>query len=250
MDESEFYTGLVAKLYGPLRSADPDPEPYAAFIAACGEPALELGCGDGDPMLELRRRGIDVTGVDSSADMLDRCRERAAASGIEVELHHQRMQDLDLGRAFRSIYLAGPTFDLLPDDEAASAALAAIAAHLEPGGSALVPLFVPEPLPADLIGVARDHLEEDGTILRFTVTGEVVDTAARTLTRASRYDAVAPDGTRETIERDWLVHWFTQDGFRRLATHAGLTVAAILAPDATPAGPDDDVFVFWLTRPA
>lgn len=250
MDESEFYTGLVAKLYSPLRSHDPDPEAYAGFIAACGEPALELGCGDGDPMLELRRRGLDVVGVDSSADMLARCRERAAASGIEVELHHQRMQDLDLGRTFPSIYLAGPTFDLLPDDDTAYAALRAIAAHLDPGGSVLVPLFVPERVQPDEIGAARDHLEEDGTILRFTVLGEVYDEVGRSLSRASRYDAISLDGTTESVERDWVLHWYTQDGFAVLAEAAGLTVAAVLAPDATPAAPDADTFVFWLTRPA
>jgi SAM-dependent methyltransferase len=47
-------------------------EPYAAFIEAAGQPALELGCGDGEPLLELLRRGYDVDGVDSSQGMLDR----------------------------------------------------------------------------------------------------------------------------------------------------------------------------------
>ena len=60
MDPASFYTGLVADLYGPLRSVVQDPEPYVRFIELSGEPALELGCGDGDPLLELRSRGIDV----------------------------------------------------------------------------------------------------------------------------------------------------------------------------------------------
>ena len=81
---SQFYTGLVAELYARLRSADPDVETCAQFVARYGTPALELGCGDGDPMLELRRRGLDVEGLDSSADMLDRCRERAAALNLDA----------------------------------------------------------------------------------------------------------------------------------------------------------------------
>ena len=40
-----FYTGLVADLYRPLRSGNPDPEVYERFITKHGEPALELGCG-------------------------------------------------------------------------------------------------------------------------------------------------------------------------------------------------------------
>jgi len=249
MDEAEFYTGLVARLYSPLRSADPDPDPYAGFIAACGEPALELGCGDGDPMLELRARGLDVTGVDSSADMLDRLRARADEQGLDVVVHHQRMQDLDLGTTFRSVYLAGPTFTLLPDDEAAAQTLGAIHAHLAPGGSALVPLFVPEPLPPAAIGHASEQVADDGTVLRFRVLAEAIDGRARRLVRSCRYESVAPDGASETVDRDWVLHWYTQAGFRSLAEAAGLDVAAVIRPDASPADPDDDVFVFWLTRP-
>ena len=145
---ADFYTGLVARIYGPLRSAVPDHRPYRAFIAASGEPALELGCGDGDPILDLRARGVDVEGLDSSADMLEGCRRAAADRGLEVTLHHGLMETMDLGRRYRSIYLAGPTFNLLADDTAAAQALGRIHAHLEPGGSALIPLFVPELTPA------------------------------------------------------------------------------------------------------
>jgi hypothetical protein len=49
------------------------------------------------------------------------------------------MEDMDLGRRYRSIYLAGATFNLLVDDATAGAALGRIAAHLEPGGVAPVP---------------------------------------------------------------------------------------------------------------
>jgi hypothetical protein len=66
--------------------------------------------------LTLRERGLDVEGVDSSSDMLARCRAAAAERGLTVTVHCQAMQDLHLDRRFRSIFLAGPTFNLLPDD--------------------------------------------------------------------------------------------------------------------------------------
>ena len=71
-DPADFYTGIVVDVYGPLRSSTSDPRICAAFVGVWGEPALELGCGDGHPLLTLRADGLDVEGVDSSADMLSK----------------------------------------------------------------------------------------------------------------------------------------------------------------------------------
>jgi SAM-dependent methyltransferase len=239
VDPADFYTGLVARLYAPLRSVDPDPAPYAAFITAVGQPALELGCGDGDPLLALVEQGLDVEGLDSSADMLDRARARAAERGLVVTLHHAPMEAMDLGRRYRSIFLAGPTFNLVLDDDLVAAALTRIHDHLEPGGSALVPLFVPED-ESDQVG----STSTSGT-MRVTKVSCVRDEEARTQAVVLRYE----DGD-ETLERPWTLHWHSQEQFAALAATAGLDVAAVMAPDGSAAAPDADQFVFWLTRPA
>src|SRR4051812_38545598 len=175
MDASEpadFYTGLVSDLYRPLRSSDPDPEVWARLCEAIGPPALELGCGDGDPLLDLRARGLDVEGLDSSPDMIERCRAAAAARGIDVVLHRQPMQTMALNRKYRAIFLAGPSFNLLPDDDTTRAALARIREHLAPDGTALIPLFIPPAVPASELGRARETVAADGTVLRFTALAE------------------------------------------------------------------------------
>ena len=82
VDPADFYTGIVAEMYAPLKAVSQEAGPYAAFIRETGVPALELGCGDGDPLLALRHLGLDVEGVDSSADMLARCRQRAREQGV------------------------------------------------------------------------------------------------------------------------------------------------------------------------
>jgi hypothetical protein len=51
IDAVDFYTGIVVDVYRPLRGSVPDPRVDARFIDKWGEPALELGCGDGDPLL-------------------------------------------------------------------------------------------------------------------------------------------------------------------------------------------------------
>lgn len=233
MDPADFYTGIVAELYGPLKSFSQDPEPYAAFIQQAGMPALELGCGDGDPLLELRRRDLDVDGVDSSADMLERLRRRADEQDIPATVFHQRMESLNLPRRYRAIFLAGPTFTLLPDDATALAALRGIRTHLAEDGTALVPLFTPAPTPAEQIGLVRTASAPDGAELRVSVVAEQRDETARTQTTLLRYER--HHGSDSTIEeRPWTMHWYTRNQFEKLATTAGLAVTAVTDSDGKP----------------
>lgn len=154
-DAAQFYTGLVADAYAALKSTTFAAQRYVQFVGECGEPALEIGCGDGDPLLDLRAAGLEVDGLDSSADMIQRCRVRAARRGLAVRLHTQTMEEMETGRRYRSIYLAGPTVTLLPDDDAALRALERIRAHLSDDGTALIPLWIPAPTTATDLGAGR-----------------------------------------------------------------------------------------------
>lgn len=231
-DPSQFYTGLVARLYAPLRGhVYDDPAPWARFIREFGEPALELGCGDGDPLLALRSLGLDVDGLDSSADMLERCREAADAGGVEVALHHQPMQAMDLPRSYRSIFLAGPTFNLLPDDDAALQALERIRHHLLPSGRALIPLFIPEPVATDDRAPVREHITAAGAVMRVTTVGQDRDDERRVQATVLRYEIESGGPDVESVERTWILHWYTIPGFRQLCRAAGLAVHEVRRPD-------------------
>lgn len=67
-----------------------------------GRHVLDVGCGDGDLAVELRRRGAIVTGIDPSSDMIEAARARAKREGVQV--------DFCLGAA-ESIPFAGERFD-------------------------------------------------------------------------------------------------------------------------------------------
>ena len=242
-DPSQFYTGVVAQLYRHLRGATFDPAPYERFVRRCGEPALELGCGDGDPLLDLVAAGLEVDGLDSSLDMLDRCRTHAAARGLSVRLHHQSIESMSLDRRYRSMYLAGATFDLLPDDDMAARALERISLHLEPGGSVLIPLFVPEPTDPSVFGSSREHRADDGSVMRLTTVSESRDDTARTQATVLRYEVLRNGIVADASERSWLLHWHTREGFRQLADAAGFTVAKLFEDTS-------DAFTFLLTRPS
>jgi len=246
---ADFYTGLVAEVYRHTRSETFDPEPYAKFIERSGEPALELGCGDGDPILDLRERGLDVEGLDSSADMLERCRSFAADRGLDVTLHHSTFEAMHLGRTYRSIFFAGATFNLLPDDGSAERALVGIAAHLEPGGSALIPLFIPQRPGESTIGSGQEHIADDGSVMSVTVTSFERDEELRTQVTGLRYDKTTGDTVRST-EREWLLHWFDRETFTAMAERTGLVVVAVFEEEKSPETTHDTAFTFLLHRPA
>ena len=242
---SDFYTGIVADLYRHFRSMTFDPKPYVRFVESSGEPALELGCGDGDPLLDLRSLGLDVEGLDSSPDMLKRCRRAAEERDLDVALHHATFERMDLDMHFRSIYFAGPTFNLLPDDEAAQTALTRIAAHLHPEGSALIPLFIPQLPAASSIGGLKEHVTADGRVMRLTVLDIERDEAARNHTTELRYELVTGDD-HQVADRSWRLHWYDQEGFAAMAARAGLTTKAVQGLDGNAATSDATVFTFLL----
>lgn len=76
-----------------------------ASLVASYEPTtvLDAGCGTGRVAIELARRGIAVTGVDVDASMLAVAREKEPA----IEWHERDLADLDLGRTFDVVVMAG-----------------------------------------------------------------------------------------------------------------------------------------------
>lgn len=57
---------------------------------------LDLACGTGSLTRELYRRGIDVYGVDASAEMLCEAMQKSADEGMNIMFLKQKMQNLDL----------------------------------------------------------------------------------------------------------------------------------------------------------
>lgn len=223
MNAADFYTGIIPDVYTALRSITFDATHYVDFVEKAGQPALELGCGDDGPFLELIKRGIDVEGVDSSPDMLDRCKSRADAASLRIVTYCQPMQQLALPRSYRAIYLAGPTFNLLPDDDTAYQALEGIAGHLQPGGQAMVPLWIPSPTPEQEIGLTREAVTAEGAIARYTIESEDYDVAVRTRRTHTRYELHKGQQV-EIVQRDWIIHWHTPEGLAELAHAASLEI--------------------------
>ncbi len=57
---------------------------------------LDLACGTGSLTLELKKRGVDIYGIDGSPDMLSVALQKASDSGEQILYLCQPMQNIDL----------------------------------------------------------------------------------------------------------------------------------------------------------
>ncbi|GGI08180.1 class I SAM-dependent methyltransferase [Egicoccus halophilus] len=90
---------------------------------------LDAGCGTGRVAIELTARGVEVVGVDVSGSMLSTARTR----GPEVDWVEADLADLNLGRTFDVVVMAGNVVLFTPPGTTA-AVVAGSARHVSPGG--------------------------------------------------------------------------------------------------------------------
>lgn len=117
-----------------------DLDMYRNFAELSGGAILELASGSGRVLLPLARAGYQITGVDSSARMLEIARQQALAEGLtaRITLAQQDMSHLQLGRKFRMAFVALGSFAHLITRQQQQQALAAIRAHLSKGGTFII----------------------------------------------------------------------------------------------------------------
>ena len=249
----EFYTGVVAEHYDLLVPED-ETRAHPFFRSAIehdGEPALELACGTGRPLLSFVADGLDVEGLDSSSDMLDRCRAKAASAGLEVVLHQQRMESFEIARRFRTIYCASSSFMLLGDDEMARAALAAMRGHLEPGGRILLALHLPGDFAAMSTTewrVAREAQRPDGAAVRCLSKPLDVDHERRAYATSLRYEVIVDGATVHREERTFHLHWYPRADLEPLLGDAGYRDVQFLRGNGKVSEPSDRLFIVSARR--
>jgi SAM-dependent methyltransferase len=110
------------------------------FARRFGGPVLELACGTGRLLEPLARAGFAVTGVDSSAPMLERAQLRLDHFGLQATLVESRIEALDLEGRFRTLVIALDSFGLLLKREDQVMALQAAKRHATHDGRLIIDL--------------------------------------------------------------------------------------------------------------
>lgn len=232
----QFYTGLISELYEPLAGGLPETEPYEQFIARYGQPALELGCGSGLPMLDLLKGGYEVEGLDASADMLAICQKKAQALGFDPVLHHGLFQSFDLGKTYRSIYIASASFTLLTNDDDALAALRAIHKHLLPGGALFLPLEIPD-IDEVPLNQFKKSTDDAGNVIRVGAVAADQSEDGRNVEITLRYEKQQLNGEVETVDRVWHRRGWSEAQITELFSEAGFQNLKILPKNEPPPRP-------------
>jgi SAM-dependent methyltransferase len=153
-DSAHFYSrdGLLSEIYDQLTAAEwervQNDVPFFLEEATLARgPLLELGCGTGRLLIPLLSTGVQVSGLDASAVMLElaeRKREQLPADlAKRLHLHRGDMSEFELGQQFALILVAFRSFQLLLTPEAQRSCLVCIARHLAPKGRVIINLFDP-----------------------------------------------------------------------------------------------------------
>jgi SAM-dependent methyltransferase len=104
--------------------------------------ALELGIGTGRIALPLSARGVRVSGIDLSEEMVARLRAKPGADAIEVTIGDFATTKVD-GR-FRLAYLVYNTIQNLTTQDEQVACFQNVADHLDAGGFFVIEVGLPD----------------------------------------------------------------------------------------------------------
>jgi SAM-dependent methyltransferase len=254
-------SAALARLYDLDLTDDPgDLDLYLALATRTGGPVLELGAGTGRLTVPLAVAGHAVTAVDNDPAMIERGRRAATAGGREAEARIEFLEAdlvslrLPAAGSFRLAFIPLNTFLALGTREAQRAALATLAAHLAPGGLAVVDAWQPN---------SEDLARFDGRLVLEYARLDPETGRAVTKIASAQHDAARQGVTLTTIFEEgepgsppdrWLridrLRLVSGDELRGMAEDAGLEIERLAGGyDLEPIGPGSDRAVLVAVRP-
>jgi SAM-dependent methyltransferase len=204
-------------------------------------PALELGIGTGRIALPLRARGVDVHGIDASHAMVDQLRSKPGGEHVPVTMGD--FADVGVDGTYTLVYVPWNTFFALTSQAAQRRCFENVSAHLAPGGTFVIDVYVPR----------QGRWSGTGHISPIRVdVGEVEidvsthDAAAQTVTMQQL--VIRPEGVT-MVPAHMRYAWPSE--LDLMARLAGLRLRDRWAGwDRSPFGPDSGAHVSVYERPA
>ena len=143
----DHFAGEVAARYDDTLGAMGSPEVLGPTVDLLAElagtgAALEMAVGTGRIALPLAARGVPVSGIELSPDMVAQLRAKPGGDAIPVTIGD--MATTRVEGAFRLVYLLYNTIGNVETQDRQVACFANAAAHLEPGGCFVIEVGVPD----------------------------------------------------------------------------------------------------------
>lgn len=208
---------------------DEDVDLYMNFAELRGGPLLELACGSGRLLLPLAHAGYEITGVDTSARMLDLARVALETEDVAArcKLAQQDMCALQLGKKFHMAFIALGSFGHIITRKAQQQALAAIRAHLTASGTFILDISNEDARYMESMGGQMLHQgtwqTEDGSMITHFVSPASSSTM-HLLDLTHFYDMHRQgEAVRRTITRTQL-YLFERNETELLLEQAGFTI--------------------------
>lgn len=253
-----WHHGLVAEWWARFNLDGPEIDRYGRLVAA-GQPALDAGCGAGRLLVPWRRAGFDVDGADASADMIDRCRERLRAEGLDAALAVQPLHLLDPPRGYRTIVACG-VLGLGSTRDQDEAALRRFRELLEPGGTLVLDNEPPyanprrwaqwtraerERLPEPWPETSERRRGEDGSVYALRTRAVAADPLDQTIRLEIEVTRVREDEDAVVERHELSMRGYLRDDLAAMLGRAGFDAVDVRGEDAVSAPTaDDDVLVF------
>jgi SAM-dependent methyltransferase len=184
---------------------------------------LDLACGTGNATQELARRGYQVTGVDSSGEMLRVARRKAP----RLAFYEQDARDLSLPERFDACVCLFDSLNYLLELDGLTAAFASVGRHLEPSGSFIFDLNAIRALEQGMFDQQGHGTDESvAYVWRSHYYPDV-----RRCRIDMRFYVQEPTGTREFTETHWqrgytiaeVTGALTEAGFHPMAVFDAFT---------------------------
>ena len=191
--------------------------------------AVDLACGTGSVALLLAQRGLQVTAVDMSWEMLMVAQQKAADADVYPQFVCQKLQELHLPKGVDLAVCALDSIDYILDPGDCREAIRRVYKVLNPGGCFIFDVNTPEKLRAmdgqvfldedeDVFCVWRGEFDEDTNICSYGM-----DLFQR---QGSVWRRSFEEHREYAYSADQLVSYLQQAGFTFIAVYADRKFAA------------------------
>lgn len=224
----------LARFYDEIHAELTEDVDFSVALArSAAGPVLELGCGTGRLLWPMAQAGINVTGLDNSADMLALAHERRQLLGLQqrVVLESADMTRFSLSQTDFALVLLSYNTALHLSTNQVMATLHRSAAHMQPGGALCIdvinPFLLADSPDQTMPEVERTFIDPYTGATVTQATTNYTDLAQQTVTVNWLFDVAYPDGTLEKVESAETYHYYYPHEWLPMLQHAGFSLESM-----------------------